>query len=198
MISELLFFRSTRDNKIFLVSTTIKLKSPKSGNRYKFQIKDLGGGPPGGNLKFEWTDPAVPKARAGKSPEAFTKQLYKDYKFTFENKWQNYPSTIPQFKDDIIKWKMKFDKVNRYKGVTTNCKTSEEFASNIEAVYLQQTRKGYDGAWIARSKLMQLDFIYNSLSLNDKDEKEFFTDMAFIGMKMGGSQGVFGPFGKLA
>jgi hypothetical protein len=22
-----------------------------------------------------------------------------------------------QFKDDIIKWKMKFDKVNRYKGV---------------------------------------------------------------------------------
>jgi hypothetical protein len=63
---------------------------------------------------------------------------------------------------------------------------------------LQQTRKGYDGAWIARSKLMQLDFLYNSLSLNDKDEKEFFTDMAFIGMKMGGSQGVFGPFGKLA
>jgi hypothetical protein len=45
---------------------------------------------------------------------------------------------------------MKFDKVNRYKGVTTNCKTSEEFASNIEAVYLQQTRKGYDGAWIAK------------------------------------------------
>jgi len=178
--------------------TTIKLKAPKSGNRYKFQIKDLGGGPPGGNLKFEGTDPDIPKARAGKSPEAFTKQLYKDYKFTFENKWQNYPSTIQEFKNNIIEWKMKFDKVNRYMGVTTNCETSEKFASNIEAVYLQQTRKGYDGAWIARSKLMQLDFLYNSLSLNDKDKKEFFTDMAFIGMKMGGAQGVFGPFGKLA
>jgi hypothetical protein len=54
------------------------------------------------------------------------------------------------------------------------------------------------GHGLQRSKLMQLDFLYNSLSLNDKDKKEFFTDMAFIGMKMGGSQGVFGPFGKLA
>ena len=178
--------------------TTIKLKAPKSGNRYKFQIKDLGGGPPGGNLKFEGTDPAIPKARAGKSPEAFTKQLFKDYKFTFENKWQNYPSTIQDFKNNINDWKNKFNLVNKYRGVSTNCETAEQFISNVESVYLQETRKGYDGAWIARSKLMQLDFLYNSLSLNSKQQKEFFTDMAFIGMKMGGSQGVFGPFGKLA
>ena len=45
---------------------------------------------------------------------------------------------------------------------------------------------------------MQLDFIYSLYDqLDAKQRREFWTDMAFLSMRMGGAKGFFGPFGKL-
>ena len=68
--------------------TTVSLGSGTS--RFKFQIKDLSGKPPGGNLKFEGTDPNNTAARAGKAPEQFTEQIFKDLGLMFRNDNKRY------------------------------------------------------------------------------------------------------------
>ena len=185
--------------------TTVFLDAGK--NKWKFQIKDLGGKPPGGNLKFEGTDPNAPKARGGKSPEVFTEQLFKDNNLTFRNQWQRYPQDLATFQKHKELWRKTFQDVNMNPLVDTGTE-ADQFIINIESQYALPNYRGSksdgekglaQGPWIARSKLMQLDFVYAFLhQINTKAKREeFWTDMAFLAMKMGGSKGSFGPFGKL-
>ena len=74
------------------------------------------------------------------------------------------------------------------KKVDTSCSDEDEFATNIENLFM-------DKPYVANSKLMQLTFLDDVLSI-DKEEKftEFWTDMVFLSIKKGDK---FGPFGKL-
>lgn len=175
--------------------TTVSLQSGTA--KFKFQIKDLSGKPPGGNLKFEGTDPNSPKARAGKAPEAFTQQIFKDLGLMFRNDNNRYPPDYETWNKNKSQWKKMFNVVNNA-GVRTEA-TESDFVEIMDAMYQEENARGpARGPWIARSKLMQLDFIYSLYDqLDAKQRREFWTDMAFLSMRMGGAKGFFGPFGKL-
>ena len=99
---------------------------------------------------------------------------------------RKYPQNASEFSKDSEKYKKMFTRVN--KKVDTSCSDEDEFATNIENLFM-------DKPYVANSKLMQLTFLDDVLSI-DKEEKftEFWTDMVFLSIKKGDK---FGPFGKL-
>ena len=76
-----------------------------------------------------------------------------------------------------------------------------DFMAAMDAMYQQENARGpARGPWIARSKLMQLDFIYEVFNqLNSKQRQEFWTDMTFLSLRLSGNvkTGFFSAFGKL-
>ena len=178
--------------------TTVSLGSGK--HRFKFQIKDLSGKPPGGNLKFEGSDPNSPKARAGKAPEPFTEQIFKDPGLMYRNDNRRYAPTAEVWETQKSEWQRVFRSVSGKAGVTMKG-TEQDFVEIMDAMYQQENaRSPARGPWIAQSKLMQLDFIYEVFNqMNAEQRREFWTDMTFLSLRLSGDvkKGFFGPFGKL-
>ena len=178
--------------------TTVKLGS--GNHRFKFQIKDLSGKPPFGNLKFEGSDPNAPAARAGKAPEPFTEQIFKDLGLMFRNDNRRYAPTAEVWETQKSEWQRVFRSVSGKAGVTMKG-TEQDFVEIMDAMYQQENaRSPARGPWIAQSKLMQLDFIYATFDQMDaKQRREFWTDMTFLSLRLSGDvkKGFFGPFGKL-
>ena len=178
--------------------TTVNLGSGRT--RFKFQIKDLSGKPPGGNLKFEGTDPNNTAARAGKAPEQFTEQIFKDLGLMFRNDNKRYAPDAATWSTQKNQWQSVFRKVSSSVGVKMKG-TENDFMEAMDAMYQQENARGpARGPWIARSKLMQLDFIYEVFNqLNSKQRQEFWTDMTFLSLRLSGNvkTGFFSAFGKL-
>ena len=178
--------------------TTVNLGSGR--HRFKFQIKDLSGKPPFGNLKFEGSDPNAPKARAGKAPEPFTEQIFKDLGLMFRNDNKRYAPDADTWSIQKPQWQRIFRVVAGSPGVTMKG-TENDFTEIMDAMYQMEDARGpARGPWIAQSKLMQLDFIYAIFDqLNTKERREFWTDMTFLSLRLSGdvAKGFFGPFGKL-
>ena len=180
----------------------IFLTAPKTGRKGKFQIKDNSGQPSGaGNLKFEFSVIGE-AARGGKAPGAFYKKLMEDVGIDFINKWQDYPSDLTRFNETRDRWEREFTRVNREDWIETEVPVgpagTSQFMRNIEEQFGMDEAKG-EGPWLARSKLMQLEFLVQMIEAlgepRDDEFREFWTDMAFLGMKKGDT---FGPFGKLS
>ena len=178
--------------------TTVNLGSGR--HRFKFQIKDLAGKPPFGNLKFEGSDPNAPAARAGKAPEPFTEQIFKDLGLMFRNDNRRYAPDADTWNIQKSQWQRIFRIVSGSPGVTMKG-TEEDFVAGMDAMYQQpDARSPARGPWIAQSKLMQLDFIYATFDqMNATERREFWTDMTFLSLRLSGDvkKGFFGPFGKL-
>ena len=178
--------------------TTIKLGTGR--HRFKFQIKDLAGKPPFGNLKFEGSDPNAPAARAGKAPEPFSEQIFKDLGLMFRNDNRRYAPTAEVWETQKTQWQRIFRVVSGSPGVTMKG-TENDFVEVMDAMYQEEdARSPARGPWIAQSKLMQLDFIYAIFDqLNAEKRREFWTDMTFLSLRLSGDvkKGFFGPFGKL-
>ena len=178
--------------------TTVKLGSGK--HRFKFQIKDLSGKPPFGNLKFEGSDPNAPAARAGKAPEPFTQQIFKDLGLMFRNDNKRYAPNAEVWQTQRSQWQRIFRVVSNSTGVTMKG-TENDFTEIMDAMYqMEDARSPARGPWIAQSKLMQLDFIYAIFDqMNATERREFWTDMTFLSLRLSGNvkKGFFGPFGKL-
>ena len=176
--------------------TTVSLGSGK--HRFKFQIKDLSGKPPGGNLKFEGSDPNSPKARAGKAPEPFTEQIFKDLGLMYRNDNRRYAPTAEVWETQKSEWQRVFRSVSGKAGVTMKG-TEQDFVEIMDAMYQQENaRSPARGPWIAQSKLMQLDFIYEVFNqMNAEQRREIWTDMTFLSLRLSGdvARGFFGPFG---
>ena len=178
--------------------TTVNLGSGR--HRFKFQIKDLAGKPPFGNLKFEGSDPNAPAARAGKAPEPFTEQIFRDLGLNFRNDNRRYAPTAEVWEIQKPQWQRIFRIVAGSAGVTMKG-TENDFVEVMDAMYQQEdARSPARGPWIAQSKLMQLDFIYATFDqMNANERREFWTDMTFLSLRLSGDveRGFFGPFGKL-
>ena len=178
--------------------TTVNLGSGR--HRFKFQIKDLAGKPPFGNLKFEGSDPNAPAARAGKAPDPFTEQIFKDLGLMFRNDNRRYAPDADTWNIQKSQWQRIFRIVSGSPGVTMKG-TEEDFVAGMDAMYQQpDARSPARGPWIAQSKLMQLDFIYATFDqMNATERREFWTDMTFLSLRLSGDvkKGFFGPFGKL-
>lgn len=135
------------------------------------------------NLKVEASIKGAGAARAGKVPLDMLATLMLDYKIKLNNKHQNFPKKISEFKKRLSEFKGYF--INIKDKCETNIKTSE-FEDNMVAIY----QKAPD---IAMSKLMQLDFLNQLFSLENKVDR-FTKSMYFLAQKKGN---IFGPFGKL-
>jgi hypothetical protein len=178
--------------------TTVNLG--EGDHKFKFQIKDLAGKPPFGNLKFEGSDPNHPAARAGKAPEPFTEQIFKDLGLMFRNDNRRYAPDAATWNIQKPQWQRVFRYVSSSPGVTMKG-TESDFVDIMDAMYQMEDARGpARGPWIAQSKLMQLDFIYETFNQMDTNERrEFWTDMTFLSLRLSGDveRGFFGPFGKL-
>ena len=185
----------TQDTKVFL-------KTPNDRRQASFQIKDNSGSPRGaGNLKFELSIKGE-AARGGKAPEPFYHRLMDDVGVKYRNVWQQYPSTLEVFERQEIQWRKAFTLVNSKRYIETELPAGkvgeDQFIINMKEQFGMEDAHG-EGPWLARSKLMQLEFLVqmiDALGDNTNDEfREFWTDMAFLGMKKGDT---FAPFGKLS
>ena len=185
----------SQDTKVFL-------KTPGDKRQASFQIKDNSGSPRGaGNLKFELSIKGE-AARGGKSPEPFYHALMDDVGVKYRNVWQQYPSTLEVFERQEPQWRRAFSTVNSKQWIKTELPAGkageDQFINNMKEQFGMDDAHG-EGPWLARSKLMQLEFLVQMIDAlgnnTATDFREFWTDMAFLGMKKGDT---FGPFGKLS
>lgn len=153
---------------------------------YKFQIKG-NDSQVFSNLKFEPTQKGYGAARIGKAPVDMVALLIKDNHLKFENENKKYPKTAQEFVARQAEYEKMF-KFIRTKNVNTGTATDvSTFITNITTVFGTEPH-------VANSKLMQLTFLNQILSLSKDKLDELMTDMVFIAAKQGSR---FGPFGKL-
>ena len=159
------------------------------GAKYKFQIRSNRGASKFDNLKFEGSPVQSSSARGGKAQVDKVIDLLKSNGLNFENKYQNYPKTLEEFEKSKDKYASMFEKIK--KSCTTNIQKKEDFISNFRSLFSSSKQNLH----IANSKLMQLDFIYQVLTLKPNQKyEEFWTDMFWLSIRKGPK---FGPFGKL-
>ena len=164
--------------------TKVKLRK-MNGTGYNFQIKANTSTEFSG-LKWESTPKGAGAARGGKAQVDSVVTLLDDNNKSFEKNNRKYPQDATEFSSNSQTYKEMFKRVN--KKVETDCENENEFATNIENLFM-------DKPYVANSKLMQLTFIDKVLSIDNKEKfTEFWTDMVFLSIKKGDK---FGPFGKL-
>ena len=158
------------------------------GAKYNFQIKSNGGSSDFYNLKFEGSIPGF-SARGGKAQVDKVKDLLKSNGLNFDNKYQNYPKNLEEFKKSKDKYVLMFEKIKTL--CTTNIRTKDDFILTFESLFSSSKQNVH----LANSKLMQLNFIYQVLTLKPNQKyEEFWTDMFWLSIRKGPK---FGPHGKL-
>jgi hypothetical protein len=140
------------------------------------------------NLKIEGTDKGATAARLGKAPLTLISNLFRSMGITFDNKHQNYPINETEYNKTKDKWEVLFNKLLTHSGKHTDIRSSGVFSQNIITIYNSERPD------FASSKLMQLKFITEILSLKDDDIDILLTSIAYLQQKKGK---IFGPFGKL-
>jgi len=141
------------------------------------------------NLKFEPTAKGAAAARIGKVPLNKFAELLDDYDVKFKNAHQDYPMTEEQFNSDesLSYLKKAYDKLKKSKVDLGDLKSLDDLITNLRVVFSKKP-------FIANSKLMQINFLFNILSISKEKRDDLFTDMTFLAQKKGRD---FGPFGKL-
>jgi hypothetical protein len=137
------------------------------------------------NLKFEGSGSGS-AARGGKAEVKKVANLMKSKKLKFENDYSNYPMSEDQFDKNSTKYLNIFSELKK-KQVIENYYTKDQFTEDIKYAF-----RNFPDA--ANSKLMQMDFINQILTLSPDDQIEFWTDVFFLSIKKGPG---FGPHGKL-
>jgi len=158
------------------------------GTKYRFQIKSNSGSSRFSNLKFEGSIPGS-SARGGKAQVDKVIDLLKSNGLDFDNKYQNYPKNLEEFKKSKDEYALMFEKIKTL--CTTNIRTKDDFILTFESLFSSSKQNIH----LANSKLMQLDFIYQVLTLKPNQKyEEFWTDMFWLSIRKGPN---FGPHGKL-
>ncbi len=137
------------------------------------------------NLKIEGTAKGATAARLGKAPLQMVSTLFKAMNLTFDNRHQNYPRTADEYIKTQEKWEVLFNKLDKK---YTDISSSKSFSDNMITIY-NSNRPDF-----ASSKLMQLKFVTEILSLKDDDVDLLLTSLSYLEQKKGK---IFGPFGKL-
>jgi hypothetical protein len=138
------------------------------------------------NLKIEGTAKGATAARLGKAPLQMVSTLFKAMNLTFDNRHQNYPRTADEYIKTQEKWEVLFNKLDKK---YTDISSSKSFSDNMITIY-NSNRPDF-----ASSKLMQLKFVTEILSLKDDNDVDLLlTSLSYLQQKKGK---IFGPFGKL-
>jgi hypothetical protein len=176
------------DNTFKAANATISflVKYTKETVKYTLTVRTSGRTYRPGNLIFEFQEPGG-SAQIGKAPVELVYEAAKRNKMDFVNKWQDYPSSAPEFVKEEKRYKDMFNVVN--KNVETGLTNDKEFSENILKQIIDTENYG-----TTNSKLMQLKFLYEITKLSEKKTEKFITDLFFLAEKRGKG---FGPFGKL-
>ena len=170
--------------------TMIEVKDTANNVKYEIQIK-ANDPSKWDNLKYEPKDKSNPSARLGKATSAYVDDLAEMYGWgsRWKRKWQDYPTS-----------KTKFDgkQQTKYLGMITELDADGVDIGNVtplEAVInIRETFSRTSQPQTANSKLMQLTWLYNLLSMSTKDRNKMLTDMIYLAEKSGRR---YGPYGKL-
>lgn len=169
------------DTRIFF-----KVKYSKEIVKYTLTIRTSGRTYNPGNLIFEFQEPGS-AAQIGKAPVNLVVDAAKKHNIIVNNNWKNFPTTAVEFNTNIEEYKKQFNFIK--KKVKTIIDDEEEFVKG-----LMQMLNDNDNYGTANSKLMQIDFLYKILNINNNGMEKFITDLFFLAEKRGKG---FGPFGKI-
>lgn len=176
-------YESNKPQKI-IESTFIKI-----GN-YQLQIKSNSGSSTDSSLKFESLSKGL-GGRGGKAPLDYVSDLMKDYKIgRLLNDWKKYPSTAEEF-SKTKSYERVFNTLKSKSNVDLNVNTYDEFQQSILSLYAESDEKWHR---VARTKLMEMVFVYQTTKLKSNLYEDFWKDMIYLSIKEGIK---FSPHGKL-
>ena len=171
--------------------TMITLDDPANNGGFEIQIK-ANDNSKFDNLKYEPKDLKNKSARLGKATTAFVDDLMKAYgqgRFIWKRSWKDYPQNLTEFTER---------EQNKYQGMIQELKSAGIDIGNVtplEAVInIKETFRRTSQPQTANSKLMQLTWLYNVMSLPTKERNGLLTDMIYLAEKAGRG---YGPYGKL-
>ena len=169
--------------------TMISLTDTANNIKYEIQIK-ANDNSKFDNLKYEPKDKSNPSARLGKATGSYVDDLVEFYGIRgWNRKWQDYPQNKTQFNER---------EQNKYLGMIKELKSDGVDIGNVtplEAVInIRETFSRTSQPQTANSKLMQITWLYNLLSLSTKKRNKMLTDMIYLAEKSGRR---YGPYGKL-
>ena len=183
-------FSITPEGRLDTTDTVIKISSDGMGASFQIRQNSKGFN----NLKFEPTQKGAGAARLGKTPLNMLRVLLSspDYgimqnSLGFENKWQMYPGNGQEFEEEQDDYEMKFEDIHGH--IESNIKVDEFIPNVTRSFETNDVANGY-----ITSKLMQLNFVYHLLDLDEEKQNKLLTEMLYLSMKKGK---IFGPFGKL-
>ena len=159
-----------------------------SGNDYSINISKAGSRKSASNLTFNTAIRATPAAQGGQAPVKMIVDLLKRNAsgITFTNDNKKYPQTSEEFMERSAEFEKYYKVVEKY---ISNSPNYSEFEISIKTLYKDKDKK-----FIAQSKLMQLHFFHDALK-NYSKKKEFWTDLLYLGMKVGDR---FAPHAKIS
>tara|TARA_B100000676_G_scaffold203128_1_gene199371 strand:- start:58 stop:1383 length:1326 start_codon:yes stop_codon:yes gene_type:complete len=169
--------------------TMISLTDTANNIKYEIQIK-ANDNSKFDNLKYEPKDKSNPSARLGKATGSYVDDLVEFYGIRgWKRKWQDYPQNKTQFNER---------EQNKYLGMIKELKSDGVDIGNVtplEAVInIRETFSRTSQPQTANSKLMQITWLYNLLSLSTKKRNKMLTDIIYLAEKSGRR---YGPYGKL-
>jgi len=150
----------------------------------KIQITNNTGQNKPDNLKFE----VIIKKSGGKGGKVVIKDLsdlMKNYGKNFSNNYKRYPLTSENYERNKNEYKQLVNILKQKKVISSNI-SFNEFDDAILNLYEN------DKPYYAITKLMELKFLSAAIQINDQNE--FWTDMYYLGLKVGNK---FAPHGKL-
>ena len=155
---------------------------------YSFQIKANDSKKVSG-LKYEPTMKGATAARVGKATVELVvdKMSNSYYGKTFDKASASYPQTATAFEREESKYRTRISNVIAYAHVTSNVKDVDEAIDNFYITFGTQPH-------VANSKLQQITWLNQILSLPKEKLDSFATDLVFIAKKEGTR---YGPFAKI-
>ena len=170
----------------------ITLKDTESNTEFEIQIK-ANDSSKFDNLKYEPKDLKNTSARLGKATSAYVDDLVEYYGIRgWKRSYKDYPQSLASV--------FPFTKTeqDKYLGMITELKSEGVDIGNvtpIEAVTnIRETFSRTSLPFVANSKLMQVNWLYNFLTLSTKNRNKMITDIIFLAEKAGRR---YGPYGKL-
>jgi len=153
---------------------------------FKIDIGHAGSRSAAGNLNFNTAIKATPGARGGQAPIAMVLKLLKNNgtNITFINDHNKYPKSGEEFINESSTFEDYYKVVKPYFKKTQKY---SQFEKSISTLYK-------DKKFIAQTKLMELHFFHDALK-NYSKNAEFWTDLLYLGMKIGKG---FAPHAKIS
>ena len=126
-------------------------------------------------------------------------RLFARFSNTYTKNINKYPKSFEQFIDKVEEYEKLYNIVKPYfNGAPPFGGTGESFVTAIQKEFDGETKTGKKGV-NGTAKLMLLTFFGNAFKITSKDKKkEFWTDILYMGMKVGGKgKGEFAPHVKI-